>query len=236
MYIVVYLSPVPPLSVDNCPYVQSILHIHPDFDKAVTGILRKDHRAHIFLLAASTRKTWQEKVLARIISIAGEKLASNRIFIFNDVDYKQELMLAHTADAVLGNLHLTRPLTALQALAVGAPIVTMPGELWCSRIIYALYQEMGINDLIANSIENYVDLAVRLASNENFHRRISIKIQNRRSRLSEATRVVREWEKFFHFASSKLFPSGDSAEETKEPESHSTCSMQLQRHFMFRST
>lgn len=216
--------------------MQSILHIHPDFDKAVAGILRKDHRAHIFLLAASTRKTWQEKILARIISIAGEELASKRIFIFNDVDYKQELLLAHTADAVLGNLHLTRPLTALQALAVGAPIVTMPGELWGSRIIYALYQELGINDLIANSTENYVDLAVRLASNDKFHRRISIKIQNRKSRLSESIRVVREWEKFFYFASSRLFPVGDSFKESDEPDSQSTCSMQLQSHFLLHPT
>lgn len=235
MYNFLYVLSVLLLCIDNCPFLQSILHIHPDFDKAVAGILRKDERAHIFLLAASTRKTWQDKILARIISIAGEKLASNRIFIFNDVDYKQELMLAHTADAVLGNLHFTRPLTALQALAAGAPIVTMPGKLWCSRIIYALYQEMAINDLIANSIEGYVDLAVRLASDESFHRRISIKIQNRRSRLSEATRVVREWEKFFHFASSKLFPSGDAADESQESESPGLHSMQLQNHFLLHS-
>ncbi|CAH0485062.1 unnamed protein product [Peronospora farinosa] len=185
--------------------IESIIHIHPDFDVAVAEILDKDKKAHFFLLSTSSRKAWKTQLQARMES-AG--VIADRLHFLVDVDQKQEPKLMQAADAVLSSLHLTRPRASLQAFAAGAPVVTFPNELWASRITYGFYQQMGINDLIATSLDEYVALAIKLATNAAFHEKMVQLIQQNRSKLSEDKQAVKEWEQFFDFAGRQIFSSG----------------------------
>ncbi|KAL4160218.1 hypothetical protein PRNP1_000789 [Phytophthora ramorum] len=186
--------------------IESVIHIHPDFDTAVAKILEKDKKAHIFLLSTSSRKIWKAQLQSRMESAGVDP---NRLHFLTDVDQKQESMLMRAADAVVASLHLTRPRASLQAFAAAVPVVTFPNELWASRITYAFYQQMGINDLIATSLEEYVSLAVKLATDAVFHEKMAQLIKQNRSKLSEDQQAVREWEKFFDFAGRQVFPSGE---------------------------
>ncbi|KAL4137282.1 hypothetical protein PRIC2_000804 [Phytophthora ramorum] len=186
--------------------IESVIHIHPDFDIAVAKILEKDKKAHIFLLSTSSRKIWKGQLQSRMESAGVDP---NRLHFLTDVDQKQESMLMRAADAVVASLHLTRPRASLQAFAAAVPVVTFPNELWASRITYAFYQQMGINDLIATSLEEYVSLAVKLATDAVFHEKMVQLIKQNRSKLSEDQQAVREWEKFFDFAGRQVFPSGE---------------------------
>ena len=188
------------------PCDQSIIHIHPDFDVAVAKILGKDTKAHFFLLSTSSRKVWKTQLQARMES-AG--VITNRLHFLIDVDQKQESKLVQAADAVLTSLHLTRPRASLQAFAAAAPVVTFPNELWASRITYGFYQQMGINDLIATSLDEYVALAIKLATDVAFHEKMVQLIEQNRSKLSEDKQAIKEWEKFFDFAARQIFPSDD---------------------------
>ncbi|GMF44573.1 unnamed protein product [Phytophthora fragariaefolia] len=132
-----------------------------------------------------------------------------RLHFLTDVDQKQELMLMRAADAVVASLHMTRPRASLQAFAAGVPVVTFPSELWASRITYGFYQQMGINDLVAVSLDDYVKLAVRLATDIKFRSKMEQLIKRNRSKLSEDTQAVKEWERFFDFAGQQIFPSGE---------------------------
>uniref|UniRef100_H3GFD3 protein O-GlcNAc transferase n=1 Tax=Phytophthora ramorum TaxID=164328 RepID=H3GFD3_PHYRM len=169
-------------------------------------ILEKDKKAHIFLLSTSSRKIWKGQLQSRMESAGVDP---NRLHFLTDVDQKQESMLMRAADAVVASLHLTRPRASLQAFAAAVPVVTFPNELWASRITYAFYQQMGINDLIATSLEEYVSLAVKLATDAVFHEKMAQLIKQNRSKLSEDQQAVREWEKFFDFAGRQVFPSGE---------------------------
>ncbi|CAI5747444.1 unnamed protein product [Peronospora destructor] len=186
--------------------IESIIHIHPDFDVAVAEILNRDKKSHFFLLSTSRRKVWKTQLQARMES-AG--VITNRLHFLIDVDQKQESKLMQAADAVLTSLHLTRPRASLQAFAAGAPIVTFPNELWASRITYGFYQQMGINDLIAASLDEYVALAIKLATDAAFHEKMVRLIEQNRSKLSEDKQAVKEWEAFFDFAARQIFSSGD---------------------------
>ncbi|KAF1774845.1 O-GlcNAc transferase, C-terminal [Phytophthora cactorum] len=153
--------------------IESIIHIHPDFDAAVVKVFEETRR-HVF-------------------------------FFYQHVDQKQESMLMRAADAVVASLHLTRPRASLQAFATGVPVVTFPNELWASRITYGFYQQMGINDLIATTLDEYVALAVKLATDTSFHKKMVQLIKRNRSKLSEDEEAVREWETFFDFAADQIF-------------------------------
>lgn len=185
---------------------QSIIHIHPDFDVAVAEILEKDKKAHFFLLSTSSRKTWKNQLQARMES-AG--VCTNRLHFLIDTDQKQESTLMQAADAVLASLHLTRPRASLQAFAAGVPVVTFPNELWASRIPYGFYQQMGISDLIAASRDEYVALAIKLATDAAFHKKMVQLIEQKRSKLSEDKEAVKEWEDFFNFAARHIYLRGD---------------------------
>jgi predicted O-linked N-acetylglucosamine transferase (SPINDLY family) len=181
--------------------IESILHIHPDFDDAIKGILARDPKAHIFLAASSGRSNWKAKLLRRLSIKIGKQNAQTRIHFLMDVDQKQELTLLQTADSVLGSIHMTRPRAAIQAFTAGVPVVTWPGELWSSRITYGFYRQMRVHELIATSLEEYIDLAVRLATESEFRNTNSKRIQTMRRHIFGDTKAILEWEKFFDFSS-----------------------------------
>ncbi|EGZ23910.1 hypothetical protein PHYSODRAFT_481972 [Phytophthora sojae] len=186
--------------------IESIIHIHPDFDAAVARIFKADKKAHVFLLSTSNRKVWRNQLQERMESASVDPA---RLHFLTDVDQKQETMLMRAADAVVASLHMTRPRASLQAFAAGVPVVTFPSELWASRITYGFYQQMGINDLVASSLDEYVELAIKLATDTTFHKKMEQLIKRNRSKLSEDVQAVKEWEKFFDFAGQQIFPSGE---------------------------
>ncbi|KAJ8575354.1 hypothetical protein ON010_g3857 [Phytophthora cinnamomi] len=186
--------------------IESIIHIHPDFDAAVAKIFEADKKAHFFLLSTSNRKVWRSQLQERMESAGVDP---HRLHFLSDVDQKQEIMLMRAADAVVASLHMTRPRASLQAFAAGVPVVTFPSELWASRITYGFYQQMGVNDLVAASLDEYVALTVKLATDMAFHKKMEQLITRNRSKLSEDVQAVQEWEKFFDFAGRQIFPSGE---------------------------
>uniref|UniRef100_K3WKQ9 protein O-GlcNAc transferase n=1 Tax=Globisporangium ultimum (strain ATCC 200006 / CBS 805.95 / DAOM BR144) TaxID=431595 RepID=K3WKQ9_GLOUD len=190
--------------------LESILNMHPDYDEAVVEILRRDDKARMFFLGSSTRNRWRDQLVARIVVRAGDSVrAFERIYFMNDVDSKQELLLAGAADTVMASVHLTRPHATIQAFTAGVPVVTLPGEFWGTRVAYGFYQIMEMNNLIASNMDEYVTLAVRMADDADFRNEMMEKIKERRSRLHEDSRAVEEWEKFLDFAGAKLYPSGE---------------------------
>ncbi|TYZ58745.1 hypothetical protein PybrP1_010566 [[Pythium] brassicae (nom. inval.)] len=197
-------------------FAQPIACNHPDFDYVLRQIMEQDELARIFLLGKSARNRWRDQLAARIYANIGTDLATNRIYFLNDVDTKQRLLLAGAADAVMANIHLTSQRSTIQAFTAGVPVVTLPGELWGSRIAYALYMQMGMTDLVAKSLDEYAALALRLARDPEFRGEMVAKIHERRGRLNEDESVVEGWERFLDQAGSELYPTADGDEDADE--------------------
>jgi predicted O-linked N-acetylglucosamine transferase (SPINDLY family) len=60
-----------------------------------------------------------------------------------------------------------------------------------------MYRKMGLPECIAQDGQDYIDQAVRLASDAGHRARISSEIMRRNSALFEDIQVVREFERFF---------------------------------------
>ena len=74
------------------------------------------------------------------------------------------LQLLAAADVLLDPITFGGGNTSYEALAMGTPVVTLPGELLRTRITRALYAKAGYEDLVVDSAEGYIDTALRLGT------------------------------------------------------------------------
>jgi predicted O-linked N-acetylglucosamine transferase (SPINDLY family) len=111
--------------------------------------------------------------------------------------FERFMQLLSTADVVLDTPHFNGMNSSLQAFAVGAPVVTLPGRLQRGRHTQAMYRKMQITECIATDAAHYVDIAVRLGTDREYAQLIRERILGRKHVLFEDPRVVEEFERFF---------------------------------------
>jgi protein O-GlcNAc transferase len=87
------------------------------------------------------------------------------------------LALYHQVDIALDPFPYNGTTTTCEALWMGVPVVTLRGDRHAGRVGASLLTQIGLTDLIANSIEEYLEIAVALANNP--------------ERLSDLRRVLR---------------------------------------------
>ncbi len=174
-----------------CP--QSLFKFHPDFDEILGDILRKDI-AGILVLANAYHAQWSERLLQRFQKTLPDVL--DRIRILDKMSYAEYLHLLSIGNVMLDTLHFGGGNTSYEALAMGTPVVTMPGSLLRGRMTYGLYTKMGIKDCIVDSPKKYVNLAVKLGTNTDYRQKIHQKIMQAHSVLFEDHGAVSELEDF----------------------------------------
>ena len=69
------------------------------------------------------------------------------------------------ADLFLDTLPYNAHTTGSDALWVGVPLVTCLGPTFASRVAASLLKAIGLDELIADSLESYEKLALKLATN-----------------------------------------------------------------------
>ena len=153
---------------------QTLIKIHPDMDVLFRGILEKDQTGTLVLPEGYTPEL-AELLKSRLEQNLGDAVGRVRFLpAMSHMDYMNVTALA--------NVSLdTRPFgggnTTWQAIAVGTPMVTWPGEYLRGRYTQALYRLLGSTDAIAGTQEEYIDLAVRFGTDEafatEFNRRIA---------------------------------------------------------------
>ena len=77
---------------------------------------------------------------------------------------------------VLDTIHFNGGATTFDALSTGTPVVTLPGLYMRGRQTHVLYRRMGVTDCVVSTPEEYVDRAVRLASDQGYRREVQERI------------------------------------------------------------
>ncbi|MBF0380933.1 MAG: tetratricopeptide repeat protein [Magnetococcales bacterium] len=90
---------------------------------------------------------------------------SDRIFIEGSKPHEQILSRYNSITLALDTQPYSGGLTTLEALWMGVPVVTTRGETFASRHSTSFFSSLGLEKLITNSLNEYVELAVDLISN-----------------------------------------------------------------------
>jgi predicted O-linked N-acetylglucosamine transferase (SPINDLY family) len=87
-----------------------------------------------------------------------------RLIFAERMPNSEHLSRHRLADLFLDTWPYNAHTTASDALWAGLPVLTCPGESFASRVGASLLTAIGLNELIATSQDEYMELAIRLAS------------------------------------------------------------------------
>jgi len=175
-----------------CP--QTLYKLHPEFDEILRGILTRDPRGLVVLVAGSFQEFTNQLRERFARTLPG---LEHRIVFLPFMPFERFMQLLELADVVLDSIHFNGMNTTLQAFAAGTPVVTLPGRFQRGRHTQAMYRKMGIHDCIARDPQDYIDIAVRIGSDGSYARDLRQRILSRNQVLYEDPRVVSEFERFF---------------------------------------
>lgn len=138
--------------------LQTPFKLHPDFDAVLAGILARDPAGEVLLMGSKSVAALLRARFERTLGANGKRVR----FLPAMPQPRYHATLA-AADVALDPLYFGGNNSSCEALALGIPHVTLPGDHLYGRYTYALYREIGIERCVARTIEEYVDVACRIA-------------------------------------------------------------------------
>ena len=174
--------------------VQALFKIHPDFDKILGEILHADPHGRVVLFHGQSDH-WTELLSQRLRQSIPEEWS--RIQFLPGLRFNDYLHLLAISDVLLDTIHFGGGTTSFQALGIGTPVVTLPGQFMRGRSAYACYRKMGVWDCVANTPQEYVQIAVRLGTEPVWRENVKAKILAANHVLFGDIETVRELEQFF---------------------------------------
>jgi len=178
-----------------CP--QSLFKFHPAFDATLGAILEADPAGHLALVS-SAHAGWNESLSQRFRRAFPESIDRVRFLPF--MPEAEFFDLLASADAVIDPAHFGGGNSTYEALGLGVPVVTMPGPFMRGRVTLGCYRQMGFEDLVAATPQEYVSLAVRLANDGAFREEMRRRVRERSPALFDDGLAVRELEAFLERA------------------------------------
>jgi predicted O-linked N-acetylglucosamine transferase (SPINDLY family) len=181
---------------------QQLGKFHPDFDAVLGAILRRDPLGRI--LITSDRCGHEARRLRNRFDHELTDVA-DRITFVGRQEVQGYLSLLAAADVLLDPLHFGGVNSTYDGLSLNQPIVTLPGAFHRARYTYGCYRKMECMDCVVSSPQEYVDLAVRIASESDYRAAVVERLRERTSVLfedpgavSEHERILSEWIEAHH--------------------------------------
>jgi len=122
------------------------------------------------------------------------------------------------ADLFLDTLPYNAHTTASDALWAGCPLLTMAGQTFPSRVAGSLLRTVGLPELITTSLQEYKEMALRLARDADLLKDLRARLQANRktSRLFDGERFARSLEQAF-VTMWEIYTSGEEPRGFKVP-------------------
>ena len=147
-------------------------------DAVLVNILQRLPNAWIILKPFANRSGMDHYLTQRLKAAASAAEVNDRLLIVSPVSHPASVMgLLKIADIQLDTYPYGGWTTNLEALYCGLPIITQEGELSRSRWGAGMLRSLGVTEGIAHTPDEYVDCAVRLASNPSLRSEICEKIK-----------------------------------------------------------
>ncbi|MBI1954332.1 MAG: tetratricopeptide repeat protein [Proteobacteria bacterium] len=172
-----------------CP--QMLFKIHPQMDKIFSEILKRDPKAVLLLI--ESKQGWKRPMLDRLKTGYG----FDRVIMLPFQPFDTFKTLLKQSHVVLDTFPFGSGNTAYHTLSVGTPFITKPEKDCRSRGTYSLYRLMGIEECIAKTEAEYIDLAVHYANNEQDRLKFREKVTQNLYKIFNSEQAVKCHSDFF---------------------------------------
>lgn len=174
-----------------CP--QTLFKFHPDFDAILGAILAGDPDGWLVLL--EDRLPARTRQLAdRLADSLGDRC--DRVLWVPRMPKQRYFQLIKLAAAVLDTTCFSGANTTLQALGLGVPVVTLPGDFVRGRMTLGWLREGDLMEMCATDAADYARIAVRLGRDPAWRGAVVDRIRAAAPGLFERSEVVDEIQDF----------------------------------------
>ena len=171
-----------------CP--QSAIKFHPDVDDLFAQILREDEESKILLLEGAVAN-WSDQIRQRWRRTMGD-LEARVVFLPRQTP-EDFLALQAIADVILDTPHFSGGNTTFEAFTLGKPVVTLDSAFMRGRVSAGMYRTMEMEDCIAQSLNEYRQIALKLGTDPEYRQEIETQIKERNEALFERHEILEEF-------------------------------------------
>jgi predicted O-linked N-acetylglucosamine transferase (SPINDLY family) len=164
---------------------QSGFKLTPFFDEYIIRILKSNKNAKVILLNSTD--------IDKIISRFNDHGVGNQFTIIPASDHFTYLNYINISDVILDPYPFGGCNSSLESFSLNKPVITQPSKMINGRFTHGFYQKMDILDLVANSMDEYVDLAIKLIKDKAFYAEMSEKIYINKNKLFNEELTITEW-------------------------------------------
>jgi protein O-GlcNAc transferase len=175
---------------------QSPFKYLPQYDQVLVRIARRVPGSQFVFVAPPPLGTVLQQRLARAFTRAGLDADCALLFLTGQ-SWPDYLSLMLASDVFLDTFEWSGCNTALEALALGLPVVTCPGRYLRGRHGYAFLMRMGLTDTLAPTQTAFVEIAVRLGLDAQWRRDVVERLASRVDSLYEDREPVIALERFY---------------------------------------
>jgi protein O-GlcNAc transferase len=115
------------------------------------------------------------------------------------VPFEEHVRLLATVDIALDSFPYTGQTTTCDCLWMGVPVVTLAGNTHVSRLSAGLLMRVGLGSMVANDVEEYVQIAVRTASDLRALVSLRKGLRRKASTLIDGVRITTELEEAYRW-------------------------------------
>ena len=175
--------------------LQSLFKLLPQDDHIYLDILKKHSNCCFWFLQGeknSITSIFKERI-SKLFQKEGH--AFEKYSYFHPRCSSEEFLgLIEESDIILDSFNWSGGNTSLEAISLNKPIVTCPSGFMRGRHTYAILKILDIEETIASSKKEYIEIAVKLASDINFRNFIVNKIKKHKNKLFNDDKPVRFFE------------------------------------------
>lgn len=165
-----------------CP--QSLFKVHPANDRLLVAAMANDPKG-VLVMFVGQNEGMTQRFIARLSAgfVAQGVALQGRVKLLPYMTHDDFKHVNTLCDVMLDTLHWSGGNTSLDALAMGLPIVTLPGAFMRGRQTMGMLTLLGVEELIAKSTDDYLAIAKRLATDKPYRDEMSQKILGNAGRL-----------------------------------------------------
>jgi CRISPR-associated protein Csy1 len=185
-----------------CP--QSLFKIHPDNDMLFARVLAANPDAKLVLFAGRHPAITDQ--FMRRLQACFEQFGiaiRERAYVLPHLSHEGYLAVNLACDAMLDTLRWSGGQTSVDALDCGLPVVTLPGAMMRGRQSTGMLKLIGVEELIAADIDDYVRIATRLCSDPAWRSALSARIRENSSRLFDDPAPIAALDAFWSDAAAR---------------------------------